>query len=60
MPLGQVDLTGLLTWPNSLLRNSFENGNAVVINLVSLKNDSYDVISCSEAAWVQNPSALLI
>lgn len=56
MPLGQVDLTGVLAWPNCLPRNLLENGNAVVINMVSPKNDSYDVISCSEAAWLQDPS----
>jgi len=56
IPLGQVDLTGVLAWPNCLPRNLLENGNAVVINMVSPKNDSYDVISCSEAAWLQDPS----
>lgn len=56
-----VDLTGVFTWLDSLPMNSFKiNRNAVVIELVSPKNDSYNVIPCSEAAWVQNPSALLI
>lgn len=56
-----VDLTGVFTWPDSLPMNSFEiNGSAVVIKLVSPENDSYNVMCCAGAEWVQNPSTLLI